>query len=103
MKKLILGVVCCIALLAITPLNADSSIEAELKEKSAGSFLSRFRGGYFLGIGYQGSINSERDTKIQGLLLELGVYGLFNPIQNFFDIEVGLSGKYNLGENMQQF
>ncbi|SFV64852.1 hypothetical protein MNB_SV-14-1156 [hydrothermal vent metagenome] len=98
MKKL-LGAICCITLLAINQLNASSSMADELKEASAGSVSSRFRVGYFGGIGYQGRIGGEADTKIQGLLLEGGVYGLFNPIKNFLDFEVGLSGKYNTGMN----
>ncbi len=96
MKKLILGAVCFATLLATTPLSA-SSIEDEIKEHEAGNITSKFRGGYFLGAGYQGRIGGDGDTKIQGLLLEGGFYGLFNPIQNFLDVEVGLSGKYNTG------
>ena len=97
MIKSILGAVCCMSLLAINPLNADSSMADELKGASSGTVSSRFRGGYSFGIGYQGRMGGEGDTKIQGLLFEGGVYGLINPIQNFLDIEVGLSGKYNTG------
>jgi len=97
MKKSILGAICCATLLTISPLSASSSMADELKGASAGTAKTRFRGGYSFGIGYQGRIGGEGDTKIQGLLIEGGVYGLFNPIQNFLDIEVGLSGKYNTG------
>jgi len=95
MQKL-LGAICCATLLATQPLSA-SSIEDEMKGASAGLVSSRFRGGYFLGAGYQGRIGGDGDTKIQGILFEGGLYGLFNPIENFFDIEVGISGKYNTG------
>jgi len=97
MKKLLLCSVSSVALLATQPLIADSSIADELKEASTGSASSRFRVGYFAGIGYQGRIGGEGDTKIQGLLIEGGLYGLFNPIRNFLDFEVGISGKYNTG------
>jgi len=97
MKRIILGAVCCMSLLTINPLNADTSLEDELKGASSGTVSSRFRGGYSFGIGYQGRMGGNGDTKIQGLLLEASVYTLFNPIRNFFDMEVGLSGKYNTG------
>jgi len=97
MKKSILGAICCATLLTISPLSAGSSMADELKGVSVGTVSSRFRGGYSLGIGYQGTMGGDGDTKIQGLVLEGGVYGLFNPIQNFLDIEVGISGKYNPG------
>lgn len=95
MKKL-LGAICCTTLLAINPLSA-SSMTDELIDASAGSVSSRFRVGYFGGIGYQGRIGGDGDTRISGFLVEGGLYGLFNPIQNFLDFEVGLSGKYNMG------
>ena len=97
MKKLILGAVCCATLLATQPLSAESSMADELKGAATGSVSSRFRVGYFGGLGYQGRIGGDGDTRIQGLLLEGGLYGLFNPIKNFLDFEVGLSGKYNMG------
>lgn len=50
-------------------------------------------------MGYQGRIGGDGDTKIQGFLLEGGLYGLFNPVRNLFDIEVGINGKYNTGMN----
>ena len=99
MKKLVLGVLSCAILFVSQPLSADSSFEAELKKSSSGTVSSRFRIGYFGGIGYQGRIGGDGDTKIQGLLLEGGLYGLFNPVRNFFDIEVGINGKYNTGMN----
>jgi hypothetical protein len=70
MKKIILGAVCCMSLLTINPLNADTSLEDELKGASSGTVSSRFRGGYSFGIGYQGRMGGDGDTKIQGLLLE---------------------------------
>ena len=97
MKKLLLGAVCCATLLVTQPLSAESSMADELKGAAAGSVSSRFKVGYSAGIGYQGRIGGDGDTKIQGLLLEGGLYGLFNPIRNFFDIEVGINGKYNTG------
>jgi len=97
MKKFMLSVLGCISLLTTQPLNAETSMDEMLKKASTGSAKMRFRGGYSVGIGYQGRIGGDGDTKIQGLMLEGGVYGLFNPIQNFLDIEVGLSGKYNPG------
>ena len=100
MKKFITGALCCVTLLASQPLCAGSSIEDALKDTATGSVSARFRGGFFFGAGYQGRIGGEGDTKIQGLLLEGGVYALFNPVQNFFDIEVGLSGKYNTGASI---
>ena len=81
----------------IWPLNAESSITDELKKASTGLMSSRFRAGYFGGIGYQGRISGDGDARISGLLLEVGIYTLFNPIRNFLDFEVGLSGKYNTG------
>jgi len=97
MKKLLLSTVCCLSLLIPQSLSAESSTADELKAVSTGSVSSRFRLGYFAGIGYQGRMSGEGNTKISGLLLECGLYGLFNPIQNFLDFEVGLSGKYNTG------
>jgi len=97
MKKTILGAVCCATLLTVQPLSAGSAIEDELKDSSAGTVSSRFKFGYSAGIGYQGRIGGEGDTKIQGLLFEGGLYGLFNPVRNLFDIEVGINGKYNTG------
>jgi hypothetical protein len=96
MKKIILSVICSIFLIS-NFVNADTSLEDELKNASSGTISSRFRVGYSLGIGYQGRIGGDGDTKIQGLLLEGGLYTLFNPIRNFFDMEVGLSGKFNTG------
>ncbi len=97
MKRLILCTLSCITLFVSQPLSAGSSFEDELKDSSSGTVSSRFRVGYSAGIGYQGRISGDGDTKIQGLLLEVGLYGLFNPIRNFFDIEIGLNGKYNTG------
>jgi len=71
MQKL-LGAICCATLLATQPLSA-SSIEDEMKDASAGLVSSRFRGGYFLGAGYQGRIGGDGDTKIQGILFEGGL------------------------------
>lgn len=79
-----------------TDLSKESIIDA-LKAASSGTVSSRFRFGYFLGLGYQGRVSGDGNTKIQGLLLEGGLYGLFNPIRNFTDIEIGISGKYNTG------
>ena len=78
-----------------------NSLEEALKNESSGSFTSRFKGGYYLGIGYQGAIKSKTNAPIQGLLFEGGLYTLFNPIQNYFDIELGLNGKYNMGTNSE--
>lgn len=97
MKKIILTTVCSAMLFATQPLSAGSALEDELKESSAGTVSSRFRFGYSAGIGYQGRIGGDGDTKIQGLLLEGGLYGLINPARNLFDIEVGINGKYNTG------
>jgi hypothetical protein len=95
MKKCILTL---LLLVAISPsVEAETSFTDELKAASSGSVSSRFRGGYYAGIGYQGRIGGDGDTRIQGLLLEGGVYGMFNPIRNFLDFEVGISGKYNTG------
>jgi len=96
MKKIILSAICGISLL-INSVNADTSLEDELKSASSGTISSRFRVGYSLGGGYQGRIGGDGDTKIQGFLLEGGIYTLFNPIRNFLDMEIGLSGKYNTG------
>jgi hypothetical protein len=95
MKKFILSVIC--SLLSLSPVYAESSMADALKEASSGTVSSRFRVGYFGGIGYQARMSGDGDTQIQGLLIEGGVYGLFNPVQNFLDFEVGLSGKYNGG------
>jgi len=100
MTKTILSTLSCVAILATQPLLADTSIQDELKNTSAGTVESRFKVGYSAGIGYQGRIGGEGDTKISGLLLEGGIYGLFNPIRNFFDIEIGINGKYNTGASM---
>ncbi len=95
MKKIILiGLV----VLGISTAQAEeASLVDELKDASAGSVSTRFKGGYYMGIGYQGRVSGDGDTRIQGLLLEGGLYMLFNPVRNFFDIEVGVSGKYNTG------
>lgn len=74
---------------------ADLDMDSLLKEKTSGT--SRVRFGGYIGGGYQGALNSKTDTKIQGLQFEAGVYALFNPVKKMFDIEVGLSGKYNAG------
>jgi len=97
MKKTILGMVCCATLLTIQPLSADTSIEDGLKQKSAGTVSSRFRGGYSFGLGYQGTLGGDGGTKIQGFLFEAGLYTLINPLRNMFDIELGANVKYNTG------
>lgn len=95
MKKIILA---GLVLLGTSSVQAESSSFAdELKEASAGTVSSRFRVGYSAGIGYQGRISGDGDTRIQGFLLEGGVYAMFNPVRNFLDLEVGISGKYNTG------
>jgi len=100
MRKIFFGLLSGL-ILDYSILSAESSLnlENELKNASAGLVSSRFRLGYFLGGGYQGTMGSEKNTEIQGILVEGGVYTLFNPIRNFFDIEVGLSGKYNFGSS----
>jgi len=113
MKKLLLGSILLVGMInlsygevieamTITPNKVEESLqndslEEALKETSSGAFTSRFKWGGYLGVGYQGAINSESKAPVEGLLLEIGVYSLFNPIQNFFDVEVGLNGKYTTG------
>ena len=113
MKKLLLGSILLVGMInlsygevieamTITPNKVEESLqndslEEALKETSSGAFTSRFKWGGYLGVGYQGAINSESKAPVEGLLLEIGVYSLFNPIQNFFDMEVGLNGKYTTG------
>jgi len=113
MKKLLLGSILLVGMInlsygevieaiTITPNKVEeslknNSLEEALKETSSGAFTSRFKWGGYLGVGYQGAINSESKAPVEGLLLEIGVYSLFNPIQNFFDMEVGLNGKYTTG------
>jgi hypothetical protein len=98
MKKILLSATLIFigVLSSMQSLSADTLTD-ELKETSSGSVSNRFRGGFFVGGGYQGRIGGDGDTAIQGLTGEAGLYGLFNPIQNFVDIEVGVSGKYNIG------
>ena len=113
MKKLLLGSILLVGMInlsygevieamTITPNKVEESLqndslEEALKETSSGAFTSRFKWGGYLGVGYQGAINSESKAPVEGLLLEIGVYSLFNPIQNFFDVEVGLNCKYTTG------
>jgi len=101
MKRFMLGVVLGLTMLAVQPLNADESLESALKKSSSGTVSSRFRGGWFLGAGYQGRIGGDGDTRIQGFLLEGGAYMLFNPVRNYFDMELGISGKYNGGAEVE--
>jgi len=95
MKKIILAIFLLFS--GVVSLQAESSLTDELKNASSGSISSRFRFGYYGGIGYQGRLSGDGDTRIQGLLLEGGVYALFNPVRNYFDLEIGISGKYNTG------
>lgn len=100
MKKIIISTVLLgISLMQPSMANASTgaSMEDALKDTSAGSFTSRFRGGYLAGVGFQSSAGGDGVTNIGGFLVELGVYGLFNPIKNFVDIEIGLTGKLNTG------
>jgi hypothetical protein len=100
MKKILLSATLIFigVLLSIQSLSADTlDIKNELKETASGSVSNRFRGGFFVGAGYGGRIGGDGYTAIQGITGEAGLYGLFNPIQNFVDIEVGVSGKYNFG------
>ncbi len=97
MKKQILSAFACLMVLAIEPLSAESSMEDALKKSSSGSVSSRIRAGVSIGLGYQGRMGGDGDTKIQGLLIEGGLYTLFNPVRNYFDIEIGINGKYNTG------
>jgi hypothetical protein len=78
-------------------LTKNDSLEEALKEASSSIFTSRFRWGYSFGIGYQGARDSEAKAPIQGILFEGGLYTLFNPIRNYFDIELGINGKYSTG------
>jgi hypothetical protein len=93
----ILFAVACAASL-ITPASAQTdpakptSIEDQLKSSSAG--VGRFRWGYYGGAGWGvGSKISDAatgGTRPSGLALDGGVYGLFNPIRDFADIEAGV-------------
>lgn len=116
MKKLVLGLglsMGIISTLSASVIEATIAKEADemivsqennglddlLKDASSGSVSSRFRGGYYFAGGYQHTVDAEEDSrvKISSFIVEGGVYGLFNPIRNFFDVEVGLNGKYNIG------
>jgi len=87
---------------------AEDILKEQLEDASSGSVSSRFIGGFYWGIGFQGTIGSETTTSIDnseystnflGFLFEGGIYGLYNPIRNFADIEVGLNARYNTGLN----
>jgi len=116
MKKLILGLGLSIGIVSILSASTiEATIEKKaderilstennelddiLKDASSGSVSSRFIGGYYLAGGYNGAVHSDKDSKVkvEGFIIEGGVYSLFNPIRNFFDVEVGLNGKYTFG------
>lgn len=86
-----------VALAAIWPSAAamaqGAGIEDKLKQTSEGT--GRFRGGVYgsLGWGFGSKIEipGTGGTRPSGLRVEGGVYGLFNPIRDFADIEAGLS------------
>lgn len=93
----------CLALIALAAVStvthaADStppSIEDQLKQEAKG--VGRFRGGWYGSIGYVSSSKQSTATdgqvKLGGFPLEGGIYGLFNPIRDFADIEAGLGLK----------
>jgi len=96
MKKSIVGI---ILFCLIQNLIANDELEQTLRENANGEISSRFRIGTSIGFGYQGNIdNNDGNMKINGSSIELGLYGLFNPIRNLFDIEIGINGKYNIGK-----
>ena len=66
MKKLLLSVLYCVTVFTSQPLKAADSMEDLLKDSSTGELASKFRGGFFLGGGYQGTAGGDGDTKIQG-------------------------------------
>ena len=105
-RKLLVTVLMSALLLSNETLYANDILKKQLEEASAGSISSRFIGGFYWGAGFQGTVgskvttnidNDEYSTNFLGFLVEGGVYGLFNPIRNFADIEVGLNAKYNTG------
>ncbi|MBK6853643.1 MAG: hypothetical protein IPG93_19215 [Burkholderiales bacterium] len=69
------------------------SIEEKIQDTGQG--VGRFRGGVYgsLGWGHGTRISTPNggSTGPSGLHVEAGVYGLFNPIRDFADIETGLS------------
>lgn len=96
MKSKISSVLMCLAMFSSLESFADDSSTAE-KFKKSSSGTGRFNGGFYGAIGAGSAIGSNDTTQIRGLDIELGVYGLFNPIKRFVDIEVGLNGKYITG------
>jgi len=107
-RKLLVTILMSALLLSNETLYAKDILKEQLEDASAGSIASRFIGGFYWGAGFQGTVgsevttsidNSEYSTNFLGFLVEGGVYGLFNPIRNFADIEVGLNAKYNTGLN----
>jgi hypothetical protein len=73
------------------PVPASSSVEDQLRRSSEG--VGRFRGGFYgaLGWGFGSKIKDATTggTRPSGPVVDLGLYGLFNPIRDFADIEVG--------------
>lgn len=94
-QTLLLGLAALLPLLASGGAAAQSttpSIEDKIQQSSSG--VGRFRGGFYgsvgWGFGSRIDIPGGGGTRPSGLHLEGGVYGLFNPIRDFFDIEAGL-------------
>ncbi|MDO4709182.1 MAG: hypothetical protein Q4B94_05075 [Pseudomonadota bacterium] len=78
----------------------NGSIEDQIKSESKGASRARF--GIYGSAGYQGSSGSSFGApRINGFLLDGGAYMMVNPIRNFADIEIGISGKYNTGSEIK--
>lgn len=79
--------------------NSTPNIEDQLKAESKG--VGRFRGGYYGGIGMARgnekiTYANTGGTKLSGIVFEGGVYGLFNPIRDWVDVEAGIGLKMAL-------
>lgn len=70
-----------------------ASIEDQLK--SSGEGVGRFRGGVYGALGWGFGSKAQGpggvSTRPSGLHFELGLYGLFNPIRDFADVETGIA------------
>lgn len=82
----------CTSILTCAHVYAADDIDSALKSKESG--VGRFRGGWYGAIG--AAAGDSKGTaklgkaRLAGMSVTGGVYGLFNPIRDFADIEGGL-------------
>lgn len=93
MKKLLIALACTGLTLSAHAFELGrDDIDSALKSKESG--VGRFRGGWYGAIGASAGDSKGTEklgkARLAGMSVTGGVYGLFNPIRDFADIEGGL-------------